>query len=56
MEIPRIPDGEYRFAELVWDNEPINSTMLIRLAQENLGVEKGHQLYRAEKAVREGDP
>lgn len=29
--------------------------MLIRLAQEESGVEKGYMLYRAEKAVREGD-
>ena len=40
MEIPKIPDGEYRFADLVWENEPINSTALIKTAQERLGWKK----------------
>ena len=40
MEIPKIPDGEYRFADLVWESEPINSTALIKTAQERLGWKK----------------
>ena len=54
MEIPRIPDGEYRFAELVWDNEPINSTMLIRLAQENLGWKKATSYTVLRKLCEKG--
>lgn len=33
-------DGEYRFAQLVWENEPINSTELTRLALDRLGWKK----------------
>lgn len=40
MEIQKIADGEYRFAELVWEREPINSTSLAKLAQERLGWKK----------------
>ena len=54
MEIPRIPDGEYRFAELVWDNEPINSTMLIRLAQESLGWKKATSYTVLRKLCEKG--
>lgn len=40
MEIQKIADGEYRFAELVWENEPINSTALVKLSLERLGWKK----------------
>lgn len=40
MEIQKIADGEYRFAELVWENEPVNSTVLVKLALERLGWKK----------------
>lgn len=35
-----LPNGEYRFAELIWNSEPINSTELVRLAGEQLGWKK----------------
>ena len=37
----RLAEGEYRFACLVWANEPLGSGQL----------EEKHHLYRAEKAV-----
>lgn len=40
MEIKRLSDSEYRFAELVWEQEPVNSTALARLAGERLGWKK----------------
>jgi len=40
MEIQKIADGEYRFAELVWEQEPINSTALVKLSLERLGWKK----------------
>lgn len=40
MEIQKIADGEYRFAQLVWEQEPINSTALVKLSQERLGWKK----------------
>ncbi|MDO4298874.1 MAG: BlaI/MecI/CopY family transcriptional regulator [Lachnospiraceae bacterium] len=36
----KLADGEYRFAELVWENEPINSTELTKVAYERLGWKK----------------
>ena len=40
MEIQKIADGEYRFAELVWEQEPINSTVLVKLSLDRLGWKK----------------
>ena len=36
----RLADGEYRFACLVWDNEPLPSGQLVALAAEALGWKK----------------
>ena len=52
----RLAEGEYRFACLVWDNEPLPSGQLVTLAagqtfRRRAGLEKKHHLYRAEKAV-----
>lgn len=35
-----LADGEYRFAEMIWETEPINSTVLVKLAGEKLGWKK----------------
>lgn len=40
MERQKLADGEYRFAELVWEQEPINSTALAKLSLERLGWKK----------------
>ncbi|NGZ76505.1 BlaI/MecI/CopY family transcriptional regulator [Saccharibacillus alkalitolerans] len=40
METYKLFDAEYKFASLVWDNEPINSTELVRISQEELGWKK----------------
>jgi predicted transcriptional regulator len=36
----KISDGEYRLMELVWAQEPVNSTELIRAAAKELGWKK----------------
>ena len=36
----RLADGEYRFACLVWDNEPLPSGQLVTLAAAALGSKK----------------
>lgn len=54
MEIPKIPDGEYRFADLVWENEPINSTALIKTAQERLGWKKATSYTVLRKLCEKG--
>jgi len=40
IETYKLFDAEYKFASLVWDNEPINSTELVKLSQEKLGWKK----------------
>ena len=40
MEHLRLADGEYRFACIVWDNEPLPSGRLVELSQRELGWKK----------------
>ena len=42
----RLADGEYRFACLVWDNEPLPSGQLVALAAEGLGARKSWVITR----------
>lgn len=37
MRVPKIPEGEYRFCLIMWENEPVSSLDLVRLCQEKLG-------------------
>ena len=36
MNIPKIPEGEYRFCLIMWDHEPVSSLELVKLCQEKL--------------------
>ena len=36
MATPRINNSEFRFCEILWANEPISSTELVRLCREQL--------------------
>ncbi len=40
MDNLKLYDAEYKFMNLVWDNEPINSTMLVKLCKDSLGWKK----------------
>jgi len=40
MEPYKLFDAEYKFASLVWDHEPVNSTDLAKLSQTRLGWKK----------------
>ena len=40
METPKIFESEYRFMQVLWENEPINSTRLVVLCKEKLGWSK----------------
>ena len=40
MGIPKIPESEYRFCLILWENEPVNSTKLVTLCKEQLGWSK----------------
>lgn len=37
---PKIFESEFRFCQILWDNEPINSTRLVHLCKEKLGWSK----------------
>ncbi len=40
MEPYKLFDAEHKFVSLIWDNEPVNSTELVRLCNEKLGWKK----------------
>lgn len=40
MGVPKIFESEYRFCLILWENEPINSTKLAALCNEQLGWSK----------------
>jgi len=40
LEAYKLYDAEYKFACLVWDNEPMKSTELVKLSQAKLGWKK----------------
>jgi len=40
METYKLYDAEYKFTSLIWNNEPINSTELVRLCAAKLGWKK----------------
>lgn len=40
MEVPKIFESEYRFCLILWEHEPIKSTVLAKLCKEKLGWSK----------------
>jgi predicted transcriptional regulator len=40
MDTPKLFDAEYKFMSIVWRNEPVNSTALVKLANAELGWKK----------------
>lgn len=40
MEQYKLYDAEYKFVSLIWENEPVNSTDLVRLSNDRLGWKK----------------
>ena len=40
METPKVYESEYRFCRILWDNEPVKSTELVKLCREKLGWSK----------------
>lgn len=40
MEQLKLCESEYRFADIVWENEPLGSGDLVRLCEERLGWKK----------------
>ena len=40
METPKIFESEYRFCQILWEQEPVSSTELVKLCQTQLGWKK----------------
>lgn len=40
MDTPKIFESEYRFCLILWENEPIGSTQLVKLCKDKLGWSK----------------
>jgi predicted transcriptional regulator len=40
METPKVFESEYRFCEILWENEPVSSSELVRLCNEKLEWKK----------------
>ncbi len=40
MEVPKIFESEYRFCEILWENDPVTSSELVRLCRERLEWKK----------------
>lgn len=40
MATPKIFESEYRFMQILWEHEPVNSTQLVQLCKEGLGWSK----------------
>ncbi len=41
MAIPKVFESEYRFCQILWEQEPVNSTQLVKLCRQRLGWSKG---------------
>ena len=41
MATPKVFESEYRFCQILWEQEPVNSTQLVKLCKERLGWSKG---------------
>lgn len=40
MDTPKVFESEYRFCLILWENEPVGSTQLVKLCKEKLGWSK----------------
>jgi len=40
MPIPKVFESEYRFCLILWEHEPVKSTELVKLCEEQLGWKK----------------
>ena len=54
MESLRLAEGEYRFACIVWDNEPLPSGKLVELSQKQMGWKKSTTYTVLKKLVDRG--
>ncbi|HPQ47946.1 MAG TPA: BlaI/MecI/CopY family transcriptional regulator [Clostridia bacterium] len=54
METPKIFESEFRFCQIIWDSEPINSTDLVRLCEKKLNWKKSTTYTVLRRLVERG--
>ena len=54
MPEDKLFDAEYKFMSILWEHEPINSTVLCRLCQEQLGWKKSTTYTVIKKCIAKG--
>lgn len=54
MDGLKLFDGEYKFANLVWEHEPIGSGELVKLSQQQLGWKKSTTYTVLKKLCQKG--
>jgi len=51
MKEYRLTESEEKFAELIWQNEPIGSGDLVKLCEKEMKLEKVYNIYSTEKVM-----
>lgn len=54
MDNLKLYDAEYRFMTLIWENEPVNSTALVKLCRKRLGWKKSTTYTVLRKLIERG--
>ena len=54
MEKYKLFDAEYKFVSIIWDNEPVNSTELVKLCADKLGWKKSTTYTVLKKLCKRG--
>lgn len=54
MAYHRLCESDYRFLSLIWDHEPVNSTVLVRLCASELGWKKSTVYTMVKKLSEKG--
>lgn len=54
MDHPRLAEGEYRFACIVWEHEPLPSGKLVELSRQELGWKKSTTYTVLKKLAEKG--
>ena len=54
MDDLRLNNGEYKFIDVIWDSEPVNSTELVRLCADKLGWKKSTTYTMLRKLAQRG--
>ena len=54
MDRLKLFDAEYKFMEIIWEHEPINSTQLTKICEERLGWKKSTTYTMLRKLAKRG--